>query len=106
MSLDVLTLGEAMLLLVAGESGPLEKVRRFSKRTAGAETNVAIGLARLGLKVGWQSRLGADSMARYLLATMRGVGIDTRCQHGDALSTVEDLRVLITVRVHLNRSTP
>ena len=74
--LDVVTLGEAMLMLVAEEPGPLERVQRFSKRTAGAETNVTIGLARLGLKVGWQSRLGADSMARYLLAAIGGEGVD------------------------------
>ena len=74
--LDVVTLGEAMLLLVAEEPGPLESVMHFTKRTAGAETNVAIGLARLGLKVGWQSRLGADSMARYLVAAIGGEGVD------------------------------
>jgi 2-dehydro-3-deoxygluconokinase len=74
--LDVVTLGEAMLMFVAEECGPLEGVQRFSKRTAGAETNVAIGLARLGLKVGWQSRLGADSMARFLLAAIGGEGVD------------------------------
>lgn len=74
--LDVVTFGEAMLLLVADRPGPIEKAESFVKRTAGAETNVAIGLARLGLGVGWVSRLGDDSMARYLLATMRGEGID------------------------------
>ena len=76
MPLDVVTLGEAMLMFVAEEPGPLEQVRHFSKRTAGAETNVAIGLARLGLAVGWQSRLGTDSMARYLLAAIGGEGVD------------------------------
>ena len=74
--LDVVTLGEAMLLFVAEETGPLEQVQRFSKRTAGAETNLAIGLARLGLKVGWQSRLGEDSMARYLLAAIGKESVD------------------------------
>ena len=63
-------------MLVAEEPGALENVQRFSKRTAGAETNVAIGLARLGLKVGWQSRLGQDSMARYLLAAIGREGVD------------------------------
>ena len=77
--LDVVTFGEAMMLFVADAPGPLEAVERFHKRTAGAETNVAIGLARLGLKVGWASRLGTDSMARYLLAAMRAEGID--CSH-------------------------
>lgn len=76
--LDVATFGEAMVLLVADRPGPLADVMSFHKRTAGAETNVAIGLARLGLRVGWASRLGADSMAHYLLATMRGEGIDCR----------------------------
>ncbi len=74
--LDVVTLGEAMVMLVAGWPGPLEQVEIFHKRTAGAETNVAIGLARLGLRVGWGSRLGQDSLGRYLLDSLRGEGVD------------------------------
>lgn len=73
---DVVTLGEAMAMFVAETPGPLEGVMRFAKRTAGAETNVAIGLARLGFKVGWQSRLGADSLARYLVAAIGAEGVD------------------------------
>ena len=69
-ALDVVTFGEAMLLLVADRPGPLEDAGAFHKRTAGAETNVAIGLARLGLKVGWASRLGTDMMGRYLIKAM------------------------------------
>jgi len=76
---DVALFGEAMMLLVADRPGPLENAQSFHKRTAGAETNVAIGLSRLGLRVGWASRLGTDSMARALLATMQGEGID--CSH-------------------------
>ena len=76
---DVALFGEAMMLLVADRPGPLEDAESFHKRTAGAETNVAIGLARLGLKVGWASRLGTDSMGRYLIAAMQREGID--CSH-------------------------
>jgi 2-dehydro-3-deoxygluconokinase len=76
---DVALFGEAMLLLVADQPGSIENATAFHKRTAGAETNVAIGLSRLGLKVGWASRLGTDSMGRALLATMQGEGID--CSH-------------------------
>ncbi len=83
MSLDVVTFGEAMLMLVADRPGPIEDAESFVKRTAGAETNVAIGLARLGLKVGWVSRLGTDSMGRYLLRAMRGEGIDCSQVAGD-----------------------
>ncbi len=78
-ALDVITFGEAMMLLVADRPGPLEQAEAFHKRTAGAETNVAIGLARLGLKVGWASRLGTDSMGRYLLAALSAEGVD--CSH-------------------------
>jgi 2-dehydro-3-deoxygluconokinase len=75
-ALDVVTFGEAMLLLVADRPGPLEDAEMFHRRSAGAETNVAIGLARLGLKVGWSSRLGTDMMGRYLMKTMLAEGID------------------------------
>ncbi|HEV8315408.1 MAG TPA: sugar kinase [Burkholderiaceae bacterium] len=78
-ALDAITFGEAMMLLVAEQTGPIEAAESFRKRTAGAETNVAIGLARLGLKVGWVSRLGTDSMGRYLLRALQGEGID--CSH-------------------------
>ena len=76
MSIDVVTFGEAMMLLVADQPGPLERAQAFFKRTAGAETNAAIGLARLGLQVAWCSRLGTDSMGRYLLQSMQAEGID------------------------------
>ncbi|MGQ2979542.1 MAG: sugar kinase [Polaromonas sp.] len=75
-ALDVVTYGEAMMLLVADRPGALEDAGAFLKRTAGAETNVAIGLARLGLTVGWASRLGTDMMGRYLMREMAAEGID------------------------------
>jgi len=76
---DVTLFGEMMMMFVADRPGPLEQVSSFHRRTAGAETNVAIGLARLGLRVAWASRLGADSMGRYLLGEMQREGVD--CSH-------------------------
>ncbi|HUH39634.1 MAG TPA: sugar kinase [Castellaniella sp.] len=73
---DVVTFGEAMVLLIASQPGPLDQVEQFNKATAGAETNVAIGLARLGLRVGWASRLGCDSMGAYLLRSIAAQGVD------------------------------
>jgi 2-dehydro-3-deoxygluconokinase len=75
-SLDVLTYGEAMALFVAEEMGPLSSVGHFTKRIAGADLNVAIGLARLGFRVGYVSRVGADSFGRYVLDTLANEGID------------------------------
>ena len=76
---DVATFGEAMLLLIADCPGALEHAEFFTKRIAGAEINVATGLARLGFDVHWASRLGADSMGRYLIQQMRSEGVN--CEH-------------------------
>jgi sugar/nucleoside kinase (ribokinase family) len=73
---DVVTLGEALVLLAASQPGPLAQVKTFTKHTAGAETNVAVGLARLGLRVAWVSSLGQDSLGEYLLQAFVQEGID------------------------------
>ncbi|MCL2895374.1 sugar kinase [Brenneria tiliae] len=76
--LDVVTFGEAMMMFVATQAGELHQVEQFIRRAAGAELNVAIGLARLGLKSGWVSRLGNDSFGRFILATLEKERVD--CQ--------------------------
>jgi sugar/nucleoside kinase (ribokinase family) len=75
-SLDVITLGETMVSFAAHEAGPLDAAGTFSKIVAGAETNVGVGLARLGLKVAWVSRLGDDSFGRYIRGSLEAEGID------------------------------
>jgi 2-dehydro-3-deoxygluconokinase len=78
-NLDVVTFGEAMGLFVAETAGDLAGVERFTRRMAGCETNVAIGLARLGHRVGWVSRLGRDPFGRFIRATLAQEGVD--CSH-------------------------
>lgn len=73
---DVITFGEAMGMLIAEEIGDLSEVKTFSKNMAGAETNVAIGLARLGLKVGWVGKLGNDTFGRYIIETLKKEQVD------------------------------
>ncbi|PKA29754.1 2-dehydro-3-deoxygluconokinase [Cedecea lapagei] len=75
-SLDVITIGEAMAMFVATETGELPSVEHFIKRVAGAELNVATGLARLGLNVGWVSRVGDDSFGHFVLDSLKKEGID------------------------------
>ena len=76
--LDVITVGEAMVLFAAQAPGRLEDVAAFNRSTAGAELNVAIGLARLGLRVGYLSRVGQDSLGRHVLDVLAREGIDHR----------------------------
>jgi 2-dehydro-3-deoxygluconokinase len=83
-ALDVITYGEAMAMFVAAETGALAGVGQFTKRIAGADLNVAIGLSRLGFRVGWMSRVGADSFGQYVRDTLAKEGIDAQCVTTDA----------------------
>jgi 2-dehydro-3-deoxygluconokinase len=74
--MDVVTFGESMVLFGPDSSGPLRYVQNFNKSIAGAESNVAIALAKLGHDVGWFSKLGNDEFGRYIQATIRGEGVD------------------------------
>lgn len=75
-TLDAITVGETMVSFAAHEAGPLQDAATFSAIVGGAETNVAVGLARLGLKVAWVSRLGADSFGARIRATLAAEGVD------------------------------
>ncbi len=76
-NIDVFTFGETMVLFQAEQMLPLEYVHTFPKLIGGAESNVAIGLARLGHSVGWFSKLGDDPFGRYIHKFIRGEGVDT-----------------------------
>lgn len=75
--LDIITLGEAMIVFNPGSTGPLQFVHTFEKRVGGAELNLAVGCSRLGMKTGYISRLGNDEFGRYIHHFIRGEGIDT-----------------------------
>ena len=83
---DVLCFGETMAMFVAEQAGDLASAGQFGKRIAGADSNVAIGLARLGFKVRWLSRVGDDSLGRFVLDSLRREGLDCSGVEVDASS--------------------
>ena len=74
----VVTAGETMALLDPQREGELELGDLLRLRFAGAESNFAIGLARLGVEVAWVSRLGADRLGALIHDTLRREGVDVR----------------------------
>jgi 2-dehydro-3-deoxygluconokinase len=72
----VVTLGETMALLRPEGDAPLAQVDRLSVGIGGAESNVAIGLARLGTDVAWLGRVGADGFGDRIVRELRGEGVD------------------------------
>jgi 2-dehydro-3-deoxygluconokinase len=73
---DLVTVGETMGLLTAAEYGPLRSARHLALGVAGAESNVAVGVRRLGHRVTWIGRLGDDEIGDLVECTLRGEGID------------------------------
>ena len=73
----VLLIGEPMALLIADTVGPLEEVESFTRKLAGAEVNVCIGLTRLGHVATYVTRLGQDPFGVYTKATLEKEGIST-----------------------------
>ncbi len=80
---SVLTFGEAMAMFVAETPGELATVEHFQRRLAGADNNVAIGLARLGFDVAWMSRVGSDSFGQFIRQALEAEGVDSRHIHTD-----------------------
>jgi 2-dehydro-3-deoxygluconokinase len=68
----LVTLGETLGLLVAEDVGPLALAKGMRLSMGGAESNVAIGVSRLGVPATWIGRLGRDPIGdlveRHLIA--------------------------------------
>ncbi|MBV8587360.1 MAG: sugar kinase [Verrucomicrobia bacterium] len=65
-----------MGLFIPEEPGPMESCYTFKSAIAGTEANCAIGLARLGHRVRWISRVGNDPFGRRIIKALRGEGVD------------------------------
>jgi 2-dehydro-3-deoxygluconokinase len=74
----LVTLGETMGLLTPETPGPLHHARGLRLSIAGAESNVAIGVRRLGGAATWIGRVGADEVGDLLLRELRAEDVGTR----------------------------
>src|SRR3712207_5001054 len=105
--LQLTTLGEALVVMDPVSKGPLRYVSGFEKHVGGAELNVAVGLSRLGHRVGWTGRLGEDEFGKEILAIARGEGVDvsraTIDPDGPTGIYFKEWRALDQVRVYYYR---
>lgn len=84
-AVDLVTLGESMVSLRTG--GPISAGGCLSMHVAGAESNVAVGAARLGQRVRWAGVVGSDPHGEFILRQLRGEGIDVRHREDAGRST-------------------
>jgi 2-dehydro-3-deoxygluconokinase len=73
---DVVTIGEAMMVFNGPPDAPLGVHAPVSATFAGAEANVAIGLARLGHSARVISAVGDDIFGHAILRSLRGEGVN------------------------------
>lgn len=82
---DLVTLGESMWRLSAPGRERLAAARSLDVHIGGAESNLAIALARLGKRVAWWSRLPDNAPGENLVQVLRSHGVDVSgiCRDGD-----------------------
>src|SRR5205823_4585083 len=56
----------------------LPRVRRFSRYLGGSSANMAVGLSRLGARVGMVSCLGDDRLSEFLIEFLNAENVETR----------------------------
>lgn len=76
----LVTLGQSLGLLRPAGFGPLGRTSELRLSVAGAESNVAIGVSRLGRPATWIGHVGADPIGRMLLRELRAEGVDVRAR--------------------------
>jgi 5-dehydro-2-deoxygluconokinase len=82
--IDFICLGRAAVDLYGLERGTrLEDAQHFAKYLGGSSGNVAVGLARLGLRVAMLTRVGDEHMGRFVRETLAAEGVDVAAVRTD-----------------------
>ena len=74
---EIITIGETMAVFTPKSTGYLRYIRDYELRIAGAESNLAIGVAKLNHTAGWISSLGRDEFGAFVCNSIRAEGVDT-----------------------------
>jgi 2-dehydro-3-deoxygluconokinase len=77
--MDVLCLGESMIVLAPAAAEPLRGAVDLHMGVAGAESNVAVALARLGAHAAWCGKVGDDPLGGRVHDVLDEAGVD--CAH-------------------------
>lgn len=71
----LLTFGETMAVVIADQPGHLASARSFGLGIGGAESNVAMAVARLGLPAAWVGRVGNDAVGELVERRVAAAGV-------------------------------
>lgn len=75
---DFVAIGRLCIDLNANEiNRPMEMTSTFTKYVGGSPANIAIGMARLGMKTGFVGKVANDQMGRFITDYLERNGIST-----------------------------
>ncbi len=77
MKYDVVTFGESMLRLTPPHFERFSQASQFEIHIGGSESNTSVGLARLGLRVAWITRMTDNPLGRKITEAIAAHGVDT-----------------------------
>ena len=103
----LLTFGETLALAASPRAGGLAHATALELGTGGAESNVAIGVRRLGGRATWVGRVGSDPFGTRVLRELRAEDLDVRAVVDDAAPTallVKERRTADAARVWYYRA--
>ena len=102
-ALDLIAVGRSSVDLYGEQTGGrLEDMGSFAKYIGGSPTNTAVGAARLGLKSGLLTRVGADHMGRFIREQLAREGVDVR----GVLSDAQRLTALVILGIRDRETFP
>jgi 2-dehydro-3-deoxygluconokinase len=73
---SIVGIGETLIRLAPGGGEILESAHAYSVHVGGAESNVCVNLAQLGVPTAWISRLPANPLGRRVAESLRGFGVN------------------------------
>lgn len=75
---NVICLGEMLVDFISAETDcEIGRTTKFQKAPGGAPANVAVGLARLGVKAGFIGKVGSDEFGKFLKSELERNKVDT-----------------------------
>lgn len=89
-ALDIIPVGRVAIDLNPTDyNRPLSESEHFAKYLGGSPANIAVGMARLGHRVGFLGKISDDAFGDFVQGFFAKEGIDvshlTRCAHGESL---------------------
>lgn len=102
----LVTVGETLATLSASRPGPLSLGTGLHLGVAGAESNVAVGVSRLGGSATWISRVSEDALGDLVLRELRAEGVTTVAVRDPAPTSLllKERRTATHSRTHYYRS--